>query len=111
MSSDRLGQVALPLVIQYRPKEEIDYHVTLRNVSTQYYFVVEEGEVIRICASISRATSFHFVGEGVDIVNLSLTGFVSSASEKMREEVGERTAGEGDLGSFIDLKETELFEV
>ena len=61
------------------------------------------GGIIRISASISRATSFHLgCGEAVEeLVNLILIGFVSSTSEKMFEDWGERTGGLGDFGSCI----------
>ena len=50
------------------------------------------GGSIRMSASISRAASFHFCcGDAADEeVNLILTGFVISVSEKRCDEEGER---------------------
>lgn len=62
---------------------------------------------IRISASISRATSFHFDGCGDEVdelVNLILTGLVNSASEKIFEEEGERAEWVGDFGLYISTK-------
>jgi hypothetical protein len=58
---------------------------------------------IRISASISLATSFHFrFGDAADEeVSFIFIGFVRSCSEKSPEEAGERTEGCGDLGSCI----------